>query len=84
MKFEQQYNYVPEFINFSQEKISYLLTSYLFLMKTGFSLFNFYVIFLMQSCAFIKLLSFGSNLKKKNAKINLEILIFHLKMDFYK
>ena len=37
-------------------------------MKTGFSLIDFDVVFLMQSPEFIKLLNLGNNLKKKNCK----------------
>ena len=37
-------------------------------MKTGYRLIDLYVTFFIQSSEFIKLLNFGSNLKKKNCK----------------
>ena len=41
------------------------------------------VIFPIRSSEFIKSLNVGSNMKK-NAKKNLQILILHLKNDFYR
>ena len=55
-----------------------------FNLKRGYSLIDFDVIFRIHSSEFIKLLNFGSNLKKKIEKTNQIFLIFHLKIDFYK
>ena len=51
-------------------------------MKTYSSLRDFDVIFPIESSEFIKLLNFGSNLKK-TARKNLKKLTFYLKMDFH-
>ena len=48
-------------------------------MKTGFSLIDFDVVFLMQSPEFIKLLNLGNNLKKKNCKKSNSKFHFQLK-----
>ena len=44
---------------------------------------DFDVIFSIQLSEFIKSLNFGSNLKK-TARKNLNILIFHIKINFYR
>ena len=51
------------------------------LIKTGYSVIYFDLIFPIQSSASIKLLNFGSSLKK--CKKKLKMFIFHLKIDFY-
>ena len=46
------------------DHIQFLLKFFFNLMKTGFFLIDFDVIFLMQSSEFIKSVNFGSNMKK--------------------
>ena len=60
------YNYIPAFFILSLEKIYFLLTLNLFLIKTGYILIDFDVIIPMLSSEFTKSLNFGS--KKKSAK----------------
>ena len=72
---------LSEFIIFNFFSLNLSFTNLFLKKKTNFNLINFYEIFPMQSSEFMKSLNFESNLKKKNAK-KLNILNFHLKIDF--